>query len=65
MKSVGNMVTCLEGLLGTDDLNDWEQGFVTGVVRDVKRANGSTTELSAPRVEKIEQIYSKHFIGAE
>lgn len=55
MKSVAQMVAQLEGLLGTADLSEWEQGFVETLVE----RNGKG--LSDRQIEIMERIYRKHF----
>lgn len=58
--SLGTMIQQLSGLLDTNDLSHWEQTFIASMVEHT--GNGSrTSHLSEPRVEKIEQIYRKHF----
>lgn len=60
MKSIGQMIKQLGGLLGTKDINDWEHGFIKSVVgwtSDGERTAG----LSAKQVAVIERIYRKHF----
>jgi len=54
------MLEQLSGLLGTDDLSKWENEFVRHII-DVVAEEGCTTGLSGRQVEKIEQIWSKHF----
>jgi hypothetical protein len=54
------MLLQLEGLLGTEGLNDWETGFVVSVLE--KSQHGKvTTILSSKQVEVIDKIWSKHF----
>lgn len=55
MKSVAQMIEQLDGLLGTKDLSDWEQGFVETLVE----RKGSP--LSDKQTEIMERIYRKHF----
>lgn len=58
--SIGTMIKRISGLLGTKDLTEWEQGFVSGAVE--KTRNGDqTTGLSPKQVEIIERIHDKHF----
>ncbi len=60
MKSLGQTIKQLAGLLGTKDVNAWETDFIKGIVQ--LTGNGENTKyLSAPRVEVIERIYRKHF----
>jgi len=58
--SIGTMIKTCAGLLGTKDLNDWEDEFLAGVID--KTENGQkTTLLSSKQVECISRIYKKHF----
>ncbi len=60
MKSIGQMIRQLEGLVGTSDLNDWENDFVENQVQ--RTGHGKMTEgLSEKQVEIIQKIYNKHF----
>lgn len=62
MPSVGAMLAQLEGLLGTEDLSEWEQKFVSNCL--VQSDQGQhTPKLSGKQVEKIEQVWEKHFAG--
>lgn len=62
MTSIGTMIERISGLHGTKDLNEWETGFVCGIVS--KTNNGErTTDLSAKQVEIVERIHNKHFAG--
>lgn len=60
MKSLGAMVKQLAGMLGTDDLNEWETDFVQHVY-DQSGEGEDTTYLSTKQVETISRIYNKHF----
>jgi len=57
--STTEMLSRLEGLLGTKDLNDWEQGFVSGLL-SVSSIN-DLTWLSDKQVETLERLHNKHF----
>lgn len=57
MKSIGTMIEQLSAMLGTDDLNPWETQFIQTVQRHQK----NTTALTERQVDKIEQLYDKHF----
>ncbi len=60
MVSVGAMVQQLAGLLDTEYLSDWEDGFIRSMVD--KTANGQrTSHLSEQTVEKIEELFRRHF----
>lgn len=60
MKSVGQQIKQLEGLLGTSAVNDWETGFIESMVNNTDHGN-RTTHLTENQVEKVDQIYGKHF----
>lgn len=60
MKSLGAMIKQLGGMVGGNDLSDWEDDFVKSVVE--KSDDGTNTvTLTEKQIEKIEGIYSKHF----
>uniref|UniRef100_A0A6M3IXV9 Uncharacterized protein n=1 Tax=viral metagenome TaxID=1070528 RepID=A0A6M3IXV9_9ZZZZ len=60
MVSVGAMLKQLSGMLGTDDLTEWEKDFVENV--GVQSHSGTLTDrLSGKQVAVIERIWSKHF----
>lgn len=71
MISVATMLARLEGLLGTADLSEWEQGFVRSVGAKVRQAEAfrrsypdarpGTTTLSSAQVEKIAELHDRHF----
>lgn len=54
------MLTQLSGLLGTKDLNNWEQDFVENNF-DKFKEKGSTTWMSDTVVDIIDKLYNKHF----
>ena len=60
VKSIGTMLTQLSGLLGTKDLNNWEQDFVENNF-DKFKEKGSTTWMSDTVVDIIDKLYNKHF----
>lgn len=60
MKSVGAMIKQLHGMVGTDDLSEWESGFVQSVY-DQSGGGADTAYLSGKQVTKINDIYTKHF----
>ena len=60
MKSLGAMIKQLEPLVGTTDLNAWEQRFVENVI--LRSNNGALTpRLSEKQITRIEELYAKHF----
>lgn len=58
--SILTMVTSLGGMADTKDLSDWENEFVKSVTAKIG-AGKDITVLSDKQVEKVEQIYNKHF----
>lgn len=61
-KSLGAMVEQIAGMLGTDDLTDWETGFVDSIVERIGERR-DTTRLSPRQAETVERIWRKHFAG--
>jgi len=57
--STTEMIKRLCGLLGTSDLNDWEQQFVTSLQRRMEA--GEVTKLSEKQVERLDELHGKHF----
>ncbi len=54
------MIVKLSAMLGTEDLSEWEEGFVESIAE--KSKNGTiTTALSEKQVAAIDRLYSKHF----
>jgi len=59
MTSTTTMIRRLEGMLGTKDLSDWEQGFVETLVARLEA--GQVTQLTERQVEILERLHGKHF----
>ena len=59
MVSTTKMIQRLEGLLGTKDLTDWEQGFVRSLA--ARMHAGEVTKLTGDQVEKLDELHGKHF----
>lgn len=58
--SIGRMVKDLNGMTGTSDLSEWEEGFVVNIA--ARTLNGDrTSHLSEKQVETIENIWQRHF----
>lgn len=60
MKSIGSMIKLCEGLIGTKDINSWEDTFLRNVLEQYKASN-DTTRFSSKQVEIINRIHEKHF----
>lgn len=58
--SIGNMIKSLSGMLGTKDFNDFENKFVTNM-RNLTDDGAKSSILTSSQVEKVEEIYQKHF----
>jgi hypothetical protein len=57
--STAVMIEKLVGMLGTDDLSEWETGFVQSLQR--RLAEGQVTSLTERQVETLDRLHSKHF----
>ncbi|MDW3683347.1 hypothetical protein RA280_16655 [Cupriavidus sp. CV2] len=53
------MIRRLEGLLGTKDLNEWEQGFVRTLAEHMHA--GQVTKLTGNQVDKLDELHGRHF----
>ncbi len=62
MKSVASMIEQVAGMLGTDDLTEWESSFVESIVDRIGERK-DTTRLSPKQAEIAERIWRKHFAG--
>lgn len=60
MASINRMVKACEGLLGTTDVNEWEQRFLENISRRT-RSGQDTSSLTEKQVEVLERIFRKHF----
>ena len=49
---------CL-GLLGTDDLNAWETGFIESMKQRLD--DGRVLNITEPQLSALEHIFNKHF----
>ncbi len=61
MKSIGQKLEKIEGLVGTKDLNPWEDEFVRNNLAKYRAAGNATSSLSGPVLDTIESIHDKHF----
>lgn len=59
--SIGTKVEQVDGLRGTDDLNAWEETFVTSVVERYEAASRDSRVISAKQAEVVERTWTKHF----
>lgn len=57
--STTEMIQRLAGLLGTNDLTEWEQGFVRQL--DAIRSAGRITSLTDKQVDRLDELHAKHF----
>lgn len=59
--SIGTMIEQLDGLRDTDDLNEWEQGFVTNIVERYVISRKDTRWMTEKQVTAVDRIWRKHF----
>lgn len=62
MTSINTMVKRVAGMLGTDDLTDWEEDFVTSINAQTHQGD-NTSSLTEKQIESLERIFNKHFAG--
>lgn len=60
MASTNVMLQKVSGLLETEDLNDWEHGFVESVWERSEQGK-RPDKLTTKQVERLEEIHRKHF----
>lgn len=60
MKSLGTKIQQCEGLLGTKDVNEWQDNFLRNML-DLTNGGADTTRLSPKQAAIVEQIYERHF----
>jgi hypothetical protein len=60
MKSLGQKIQQLEGLIGTKDLSTWENDFLQSVLERSNHGK-NTPALSERQAEVAERIWGKHF----
>jgi hypothetical protein len=57
--STAVMIEKLVGMLGTDDLSDWETTFVKSLQQ--RLAEGQVTSLTERQVDALDRLHNKHF----
>ncbi|MGF6936820.1 hypothetical protein OKW41_005982 [Paraburkholderia sp. UCT70] len=57
--STTEMIQRLSGLLDTNDLSEWEQGFVRQL--DAIRSAGHVTSLTDKQFDRLDELHAKHF----
>lgn len=60
MISINSMIKQLSGLLGTEDINEFEQSFI-GNITDKTQDGKLAATLSERQVTVLEKIWKKHF----
>lgn len=60
MKSLGQKIAQLEGLIDTRDVSPWESGFLRSIIEKTG-AGKNTTALTDRQVEVAERIWARHF----
>lgn len=61
MISLATKLEQLDGLRDTNDLTDWETGFVTNILETYLLKGKKTSWMSEKQVATLERIYEKHF----
>jgi hypothetical protein len=62
MASTNTMLRQCSGLIGTNDITDWENNFLKSLMARSK--DGTRPDLLSPaQVETLENIHAKHFAG--
>jgi len=54
------MVKQCSGMLGTNDLSQWEGDFIASLVDQTKNGD-NTTSLTEKQIMVLERIFKKHF----
>lgn len=57
--STTTMIKRCQGLIGTHDLTQWEEGFIEGLVKRMEA--GEVTRLTDKQVETLDAIHLSHF----
>ena len=60
MKSIGQKIMQVEGLLGTSDVSDWEEEFLERMI-EISDHGKKTAGLSEKQVSIIDRIWGRHF----
>ena len=60
MASLNNMVKRCAGLIGTDDVSEWESNFLASIVEKTQGGD-NTTSLTEKQIDVLERIHNKHF----
>jgi hypothetical protein len=60
--SIGTMLRLLSGLVGTKDVTPWENDFLKRALA-LSDDGKHTTRLSINQIEKVTEIYERHFAG--
>lgn len=62
MASLNTMVKRCEGLVGTKDVSDWEDDFLTNIVK-VTKGGDDTSKLTEKQIDVLTRIHDKNFEG--
>lgn len=55
----------LSGLINTKDITDWENSFLSSVLKWYARNNSDYDCLSIKQAAVVEKIFDKHFLSSE
>jgi hypothetical protein len=59
MKSVKEKIEDLDEIRKKIDVGEWEDDFITGMVKRISNTNGDTRNLTEKQVDKIDQLWEK------
>lgn len=57
---LNEQVRQLHRLLNSEDVTEWEDGFITSIWARTKEGS-DTSSLTEKQIDKIEQLYQRHF----
>lgn len=60
--NLNKLVQRVSGLQGTGDLTDWEEQFVSDIVKRTQEGS-DTRSLTEKQIDVLERIFNKHFAG--
>ncbi len=63
MLSTSQMIDRLSGMVGTNDLSEWETGFVQGLIG--RKDASEVTKLTARQLEILVQLHDTHFARSD
>lgn len=62
MTTINTQLKRVSNLIGTGDLTDWEENFISDLMAKTRQGD-NTSALSEKQIEVLERIHGKHFAG--